>query len=486
MWRMIFLILVVLGALAVVLAAILGLGVARVAMVQSADSSVATTAPSTQPAPATQAVAALPADADAAVEPKGLRPEGAPRVDPVPVAVRPAPQKPAEFVPGTIVLRAGSAKLGGKLLRKAPPEWDLTNWTRPEDYASWVFSPPPGKYNVFLTHATEAAGEYALVMGESKKTEPAFVTKVAATGGGNAFRTEFMGALELEEKRTTLVIRSTAELPVAQMRLRQIELVPAEPLAAPAGDDVAMEILGLTLVEAATGKPLGLLTNVMVLDLASMPPFSIRAETAGPVKSVKFAIDKKELHTESERPFSIAGDEQGRTYTPWTPEPGRYTLVVTPYSEQGGGGKAGSKRSFYLRLASFSPILLTPRDAKLNGETIRRLNDEPPAIVSWLRRQDWVEWTTVIPGAGEYAVEITYACEKDQGGEFVLRIGDERLTEDTESTGGWGTYERRNIGRVKLKKGKATVAIKPSELNDGKALMNLREVRLVPVVESDD
>ncbi|HSH94705.1 MAG TPA: hypothetical protein VK968_11215, partial [Roseimicrobium sp.] len=54
MWRLLFLILVVLGALAVLLAVILGVGVAKVAMVQG-DDAPATTAPASQPvSPATR------------------------------------------------------------------------------------------------------------------------------------------------------------------------------------------------------------------------------------------------------------------------------------------------------------------------------------------------------------------------------------------------------------------------------------------------
>lgn len=481
MWRLLFLIFVVVGALAALLVVILGIGVAKVAWVQS-DVPAPTSAPTTSPT--TQAAATPPAATQAvAVD---VKPVVIPGPGVKPVVEAPAVAPAGDMVPGTIVLRGADAKLHARILRKT--DGDLTSWTRTEDYASWTFNPPRGKYRVLVTRANGAnsGGDFALAPGDTRKSDPHFLARAAPTGGWDVFRTEMVGVLELEEKRTTLSLRPDGELTGALMRLRKVELVPVEPLPpVRADDDGQPTIRGVTIVEAATGKPLGLLTNAMRLDVNSMPPFSLRAETSGKVGSVRFSINKSDGPIESERPFSIAG-ERGNAYIPWSPPLGRHTLVLTPYSERGGGGVAGKKEMLIFSVGVRSDIVLKARDANRNGNALRLEPGDEPALTNWINSQDWIEWVATVSHPGKYEVELFCSVAKGHGGDFILRIGDTKLGDDVKFTGGWDAYDRVRVGEVKLSAGKTRLTMRANDLDEGKMLMNLREIRLTPVDDDDD
>lgn len=500
MVRLLFLILVVFGALAVTLAVVLGISVAKVAKVHEPvpPAAVEPSTPSAGPGPAATVASTQPSNVDrssappdraAVVVPAPVEPPAAPAGQRIVEA--PAVIPPAEFVPGTIVLRAANAKIHGKVLRKAPPSGDLTNWSRPEDFVTWSFYPPRGKYRVLVTRATGggAGGDFALALSESKKADFLFLSKAAPTGGWETFRTEFVGILDLDEKRTTLQLRPAGDITSALMRLRQVELVPVSPLVAAdpdKGQDGDPAVAGITIVEAASGKPLGLLTNSMVLDVSSLPPFSLRAETTGKVGSVRFNLNKADVATESQRPFSIAG-ERGQGYIPWNVQPGKHTLTLTPFTEPGANGRAGNRHTLTFTLLSAAPVVLNAADATRHGDGIRVAPGAEPTLTGWSREQDWIEWMANVPVNGEYHVEVLYSVAKGQGGEFMLRVGDQKVTEKVSDTGGWEAYNRKTLGPIRVSKGKVRVAIKPADLDDGKALMNLREVRLAPVViENDD
>jgi hypothetical protein len=128
-------------------------------------------------------------------------------------------------------------------------------------------------------------------------------------------------------------------------------------------------------------------------------------------------------------------------------------------------------------------IVLSPATGYLRGDEIQLEREEVPVLGAWRRVQDYIEWKAVITQDGFYRVEIFYACEDGSGGEFVLRAGSNKFIATTIGTGGWTNFKSAIVGIAELPAGKVRVAIKPSELPIGHALMRLREVRLVPVAE---
>jgi len=121
--------------------------------------------------------------------------------------------------------------------------------------------------------------------------------------------------------------------------LAEIEV--AQPPAAPRGE--AGAVVGFTLINADTDRPIGPLADGATLDLAKLPTrnLNVRAETRpARVGSVRFELDGKPVRTEGTPPYALAGDRDGN-YAAWTPARGAHTLSATPYSRPNAGGAAG-------------------------------------------------------------------------------------------------------------------------------------------------
>ena len=109
-------------------------------------------------------------------------------------------------------------------------------------------------------------------------------------------------------------------------------------------------VTSLTVVNAVTGESVGELVDGLTLDLAAIgtDQLSVIANTSpATVGSVAFGYDgKPDYQVESLAPYTIAGDGTAQdgavTFTPWRPSVGEHILTVTPYSESGAGGNAGT------------------------------------------------------------------------------------------------------------------------------------------------
>lgn len=99
-------------------------------------------------------------------------------------------------------------------------------------------------------------------------------------------------------------------------------------------------LTGFTLVDAATGADLNKLINGDTINLQIVGvQLNIRANTNGPASAkVVFSLDGKDNYrTETEAPFTLAGDSNGN-YNSWTPSLGLHTLTATPYTNTGEAG----------------------------------------------------------------------------------------------------------------------------------------------------
>ncbi|RYY58769.1 MAG: T9SS type A sorting domain-containing protein, partial [Chitinophagaceae bacterium] len=88
------------------------------------------------------------------------------------------------------------------------------------------------------------------------------------------------------------------------------------------------------------------LTNETTINLATLPSRSlnIRANTSpGTVGSVVFSLSGTQTRnaTETAAPYALFGDNAGN-YNAWTPAPGSYTLLATPFTGSGGSGTGGA------------------------------------------------------------------------------------------------------------------------------------------------
>ncbi len=100
----------------------------------------------------------------------------------------------------------------------------------------------------------------------------------------------------------------------------------------------------------------------------------------------------------------------------------------------------------------------------------------------WVRDDDWASWDFRLSKPGRFEVEILQGCGTGSGGSQVeFRIGDERLTATVEETGGFQNFVARKIGTVSLPQPGSYVLSVKSLTKPGAAVMDLRQVRLLPV-----
>ncbi|MDI9403434.1 MAG: alpha-L-fucosidase, partial [Limnohabitans sp.] len=156
---------------------------------------------------------------------------------------------------------------------------------------------------------------------------------------------------------------------------------------------------------------------------------------------------------------------------------------------------------FAVRPDTDGVIRLKPHDAELHnegdGEGLRveqvgAIEDVQYNIGYWLDRVDFPSWKVRIPStttansgkdAVRYEAYITMACaDESAGSAYSLVLDGVKVDGVTRGTGGWQKYQDVFLGPVTWTPGAHSVAVKaitkPSE-----AVMNIREIRLVPVAK---
>jgi alpha-L-fucosidase len=165
-------------------------------------------------------VPAEPPDETASVV--ALRLDGAPAT--APFVIRPN-QK------GSILLGAESCEIESKhgqqaKLENALGHVFLTNWSRPDDIPTWVFSvPKAGRYRVGVSYGTARSGlgaEFEVVAGKAT-----LAGKVQGTGGEWVFKSYPLGEISLPAGEQTLQVRAKVKGSAA-MTLEKVVLTPVE------------------------------------------------------------------------------------------------------------------------------------------------------------------------------------------------------------------------------------------------------------------
>lgn len=132
--------------------------------------------------------------------------------------------------------------------------------------------------------------------------------------------------------------------------------------------------------------------------------------------------------------------------------------------------------------ALVAPITLSASAAQLTGSEIRIQQGREPNIGFWHHTTESAGWKADVPKPGLYHVQIVYACAPGNGGGvYEMQIGQHRFTGTSTPTGSWDDYNTLEVGDLTLTAGEHPIALKPLTLNEGRALMNVRSVRLVAV-----
>ena len=191
----------------------------------------------------------------------------------------------------------------------------------------YCFGKPGVAYAVFLpagltTTITLPAGErYSVAWFNPRKGGALQAGTVAAVTGGSA------AALGRPPAETT------ADWVVLLRRIADEPNPPTPP---------ALAVTRLMLVDAAAQLELRALTTGSLVDLTvDGSLLNVRADVAGKVGSVAFTLTGMSTKVENLAPYVLLGDDAG-IYRRWTPQPGTYTLRVTPYSGANRTGTMGT------------------------------------------------------------------------------------------------------------------------------------------------
>jgi hypothetical protein len=127
-------------------------------------------------------------------------------------------------------------------------------------------------------------------------------------------------------------------------------------------------------------------------------------------------------------------------------------------------------------------VMLPARTAQVHGVMLRF---EPlphkNTLGYWVLADDWASWEFQIAKPGSFRLEILQGCGNGSGGSEVdFVVAEQTFPVTVQETGGFQNFVRREIGTVKLDQpGRYTLVVK-SRKKPGVAVMDLREVRLLP------
>jgi arylsulfatase A len=101
----------------------------------------------------------------------------------------------------------------------------------------------------------------------------------------------------------------------------------------------------------------------------------------------------------------------------------------------------------------------------------------------WIRAEDWASWEFEVRTPGTFAVEALVGCGNGSGGSTVeFRSEGQVLKLNVPVTGGFQKFEPQALGRLALDRpGRHRLEVRATS-KPGQAVMDLRQVRLVPVV----
>jgi alpha-L-fucosidase len=123
-------------------------------------------------------------------------------------------------------------------------------------------------------------------------------------------------------------------------------------------------------------------------------------------------------------------------------------------------------------------LRLIADDASIDGSQARLEGDH---IGYWTDASDAVCWVVASPTAGEYEVQLIYACDdRAFGSQYRITAGDSSASGTIRATGGWNQFVTEEPGRLRLTAGANRVTVRATAMPRG-AVMNLREVRLTPL-----
>ncbi|OWK36613.1 sulfatase [Fimbriiglobus ruber] len=132
--------------------------------------------------------------------------------------------------------------------------------------------------------------------------------------------------------------------------------------------------------------------------------------------------------------------------------------------------------------AADGTVTLHARSAEVHGVMLRY---EPlphkDTLGFWVNPKDFATWEFELSKPGTFTVEVLQGCGKGSGGsEVEVSSGDAKFTFVVKETGGFQTFEAREVGTLAFDKpGRHTLTVTPVK-KPGAAVMDVRQVVLKP------
>lgn len=100
----------------------------------------------------------------------------------------------------------------------------------------------------------------------------------------------------------------------------------------------------------------------------------------------------------------------------------------------------------------------------------------------WFTAVDRIEWSVEVKRAGVYQVQLEWSVSDEEAGkEFLIETRRQSLVGIVAPSGSWETFKIETIGTLKLKVGKQKIVFKPKKHFDKGALLDFRELKLIPI-----
>jgi len=125
-------------------------------------------------------------------------------------------------------------------------------------------------------------------------------------------------------------------------------------------------------------------------------------------------------------------------------------------------------------------LVFIPDNATFHGENIKAEEQGGKADIGfWDHGDEWVSWTARVDRAGTYQLTATTAT-LSVGADYVVAVGDQKVTATAAVTGGWDQSADASLGTVSIPQaGRVTVSVRARDVATWKAL-NLFAVKLIP------
>ena len=100
----------------------------------------------------------------------------------------------------------------------------------------------------------------------------------------------------------------------------------------------------------------------------------------------------------------------------------------------------------------------------------------------WFNTDDRAEWEVELDKKGKFDVYMEWSVDDERSGKsYILIAGNNRIKGKFQKSGSWFTFRKEKIGTLTLPAGKHKMVLKSNSTKEKGAMMDLREIILVPV-----